>query len=233
MELIDLANMPDGQKDFVGHLRNVCENLGLEYASYASAHPFNGTVHAFTTYPERWKNHYMEHGLHLLDPTIEKTSRSIAPVDWSRLERDEQFTSIFTQARDFGLPDTGLTIPVRGPYGEVGLFSVSASVSAVDWQKLRTKIIGNLQSAAVYLHDAVMTSDAMMKSLRFPHLSAREKEILQWTAAGKSQQDIGDILSISPRTVEVHLRSSREKLFALTTAQAVGRALSLGLIVPG
>jgi DNA-binding CsgD family transcriptional regulator len=72
-----------------------------------------------------------------------------------------------------------------------------------------------------------------MRTLRQPKLSSREIEILQWVAAGKSQQDIGDILLISSRTVEVHLRSTREKLCTISTAQAVGRAVSLGLIQPG
>jgi DNA-binding CsgD family transcriptional regulator len=63
-------------------------------------------------------------------------------------------------------------------------------------------------------------------------LSNREREALQWIAAGKSQQDVGDILGISGRTVEVHLRSAREKLGALTTVQAVGRAIAFGLIYP-
>jgi DNA-binding CsgD family transcriptional regulator len=44
--------------------------------------------------------------------------------------------------------------------------------------------------------------------------------------------DVGDILSISARTVEVHLRSAREKLCTISTAQAVGRAVSLGIIHP-
>jgi DNA-binding CsgD family transcriptional regulator len=56
--------------------------------------------------------------------------------------------------------------------------------------------------------------------------------VLQWVAAGKSQQDVGDILNISSRTVEVHLRSAREKLGALTTVQAVGRAIGFGMIQP-
>jgi DNA-binding CsgD family transcriptional regulator len=77
-----------------------------------------------------------------------------------------------------------------------------------------------------------MGSDVLSRALRHPALSTREIEILQWTAAGKSQQDIGDILGISYRTVEVHLRSARSKLFALTTPQAVGRAIGLGLITP-
>ena len=78
-----------------------------------------------------------------------------------------------------------------------------------------------------------MASGVLAKALYRPSLSSREVEILQWVAEGKSQQDIGDILSISHRTVEVHLRSGRDKLGALTTAQAVGRAISLGLIHPG
>ncbi|MEL7259593.1 MAG: helix-turn-helix transcriptional regulator, partial [Pseudomonadota bacterium] len=86
---------------------------------------------------------------------------------------------------------------------------------------------------AVNLHDTVMHSERLSYLLGRTALSAREVEILQWIAAGKSQQDVGDILSISVRTVEVHVRSSREKLCTLTTAQAVGRAVSLGLITPG
>jgi DNA-binding CsgD family transcriptional regulator len=92
--------------------------------------------------------------------------------------------------------------------------------------------VGELQIAAVHLHDAVMRAGLLVPPLARPTLSTREREVLQWVAAGKSQQDIGDILSISPRTVEVHLRSAREKLGALTTAQAVGRAIGLRLIYP-
>ena len=77
-----------------------------------------------------------------------------------------------------------------------------------------------------------MGSDVLSRTLRHPNLSAREREALQWSAAGKSQADIADILSISQRTVEVHLGSARTKLHALTTAQAVGRGIALGIIHP-
>lgn len=233
MDLIDLASTPEGGRDFVTQLHHVCNTHGLEYASYASANPVTGTVHAFTTYPDAWKTHYMAHDLHLVDPTLSAASRSIAPVDWRRLDHDHNFQNVFSQARDHNLPDTGLTIPVRGPFGEVGLFSVTVGLRRSEWDRLKAEIIGHLQTAAVHMHDSVMKSEALMPLLRYPSLSSREREILQWTAAGKSQQDIGDILSISSRTVEVHLRSSREKLSAITTAQAVGRAVSLGMIVPG
>lgn len=233
MELIDLAATPEGRHDFVDYLSRICENLELDYASYASANPVSGKVLAFTTYPDEWKNHYMSQGLHLTDPTLHTAARSIAPVDWSRLERSEAFDTVFSQAHDFGMPDVGMTIPIRGPYGETGLFSVTSSAKGDEWKLLKKKVIADLQLSAVYMHDHVMKSDRLLELLRTPALSSREVEILQWVAVGKSQQDIGDILNISPRTVEVHLRSSREKLSAVTTAQAVGRAVSMGMVHPG
>jgi DNA-binding CsgD family transcriptional regulator len=36
-------------------------------------------------------------------------------------------------------------------------------------------------------------------------LTARESEVLLWVARGKSNRDIGEILELSPRTVNKHL----------------------------
>jgi len=232
MDIIDLGALPGGDSPFDEFLSQICDRLGFDHAAYAGTNPVQGTIHGHVTYPEDWKLHYSKKGFHRIDPTLTTAGRSIAPVDWSRLERDEKFTRVFTDANDFGIGDRGLTVPVRGPYGELGMLSVSRACPSAEWAKLVAHVIGDLQSAAVHLHDTVMRSDALSRALRHPQLSSRELEILQWVAAGKSQQDIGDILSISHRTVEVHLRSAREKLFALTTPQAVGRAIGLGLIYP-
>ncbi len=171
--------------------------------------------------------------MHRFDPTLHQSARSIAPVDWGRFTDRASFHKVFFDARDFGITNRGLTVPVRGPYGECGLLSVTRDCRATEWKKFKQTVIGDLQYAAVHMHDNVMGSGILQKALGRPALSSRELQILQWVAAGKSQQDIGDILSISHRTVEVHLRSGREKLSALTTAQAVGRAIGLGLIYPG
>ncbi|MGD1879957.1 MAG: response regulator [Kiloniellaceae bacterium] len=44
------------------------------------------------------------------------------------------------------------------------------------------------------------------------HLTAREAEVLNWLAQGKSNRDIGAILSLSPRTVNKHLEQIYVKL---------------------
>ncbi len=232
-DLVDLGALPRASDDFVGFLFDVRDKFGLDDVAYAGMNPINGSVFGHVTYGDAWKMHYVEHGFHRIDPTLQKARRSIAPVDWSRIDRDEDFRKVFNDASDFGISDQGLTIPVRGPYGDMGGLSVTSSLSRTEWSKLRSTVIVSLQSVAVHMHDMVIRSDSLSNLLKSPNMSQREIEVLQWISAGKSQQDIADILSISNRTVEVHLRSARHKLYALTTAQAVGRAISMGLIYPG
>ena len=61
-------------------------------------------------------------------------------------------------------------------------------------------------------------------------LSSRELDCLYWTAQGKEAIDIALILSISPHTVRGYLKSARFKLDCVTSAQAVSKAVMLGLL---
>lgn len=232
MDLVDLSTVAGHSANFERFIDQLCRRLGVEYGSYATMNPVTGAVQGYATYRDDWKRHYMDHKLHHVDPTIHRSALSISPVDWSRFERDARFHAVFRSAGDFGICPQGITVPIRGPYGDRGLLSVTARVSETEWQKLRPTLMDDLQLAAVHLHDAVMRSGLLLPPLAQPLLSGREREVLQWVAAGKSQQDVGDILGISTRTVEVHLRSAREKLGALTTVQAVGRAIGLNIIFP-
>lgn len=52
-------------------------------------------------------------------------------------------------------------------------------------------------------------------------LSEREQEIMRWVCVGKTNPEIGLILSISPRTVRNHLQRIFRKLDVINRAQAV------------
>lgn len=233
MKLIDLSSVEDVDGHVGVYLDELCDTLEFDYVSYATTDPVSGDVRGYANYPDAWVRHYTKHEYHCIDPTLYRSALSIAPVDWSRFDHDDKFQKVFRNARDFGITERGITVPIRGPYGECGLLSVTRDCGDETWEKLKRHVMGNLQVAAVHMHDNVMKSGVLAKTMYRPALSSREIEILQWAAVGKSQQDIGDILAISHRTVEVHLRSGREKLGALTTSQAVGRAIGLGLIHPG
>lgn len=230
--IFDLAAQPQAEVRFGAFLDDACDRLGFDYAAYVGTNPIDGSVHAYVNYPEAWKSHYRDAGFHLIDPALSMASRSIAPVDWRRVQGHPNFRRVFRDAHDFGIGKLGVTIPVRGPYGDIGMLSVTRDCDVHEWERLSRQAIGGLQSVAVHLHDAAMRSDALSHILRRPMLSRRETEILQWVAAGKTQQDVADILGIAQRTVEVHLASGRDKLAALNTTHAVARAVALGLIHP-
>jgi DNA-binding CsgD family transcriptional regulator len=64
-----------------------------------------------------------------------------------------------------------------------------------------------------------------------PHLTARELDCLRWIALGKDTTEIAVLLNISSHTARDHLKSVRQKLGCTTTAQAVTKAVCLGLLV--
>lgn len=61
-------------------------------------------------------------------------------------------------------------------------------------------------------------------------LTGRELECLRWTALGKTDSEIGTILSISARTARFHIENAKRKLGVSTRIQAVAEALRLRAI---
>jgi DNA-binding CsgD family transcriptional regulator len=63
-------------------------------------------------------------------------------------------------------------------------------------------------------------------------LSARETECLLWVSRGKSSVDIGQIVGLSPRTVDSYLEKTCAKLRVRTRIEAVAVAVRAGIIDP-
>lgn len=62
-------------------------------------------------------------------------------------------------------------------------------------------------------------------------LSEREVQVLRWIRDGKTNHEIGQILSISPLTVKNHVQKILRKLNVANRAQAVARAATSGVFV--
>ncbi|HEY2056488.1 MAG TPA: response regulator transcription factor [Solirubrobacterales bacterium] len=61
-------------------------------------------------------------------------------------------------------------------------------------------------------------------------LSPRERRVTAELARGAGVEEIATALCISPHTARTHVRNLRRKLGARTSAEAVARALTLGLV---
>jgi len=78
--------------------------------------------------------------------------------------------------------------------------------------------------------DEVSTPQGGPITLR--ELSAREREVLQLLAEGKSMKEVAALLEISSRTVEFHKYRIMGLLGVKTNAELVQYAIKLGLIAP-
>ena len=63
-----------------------------------------------------------------------------------------------------------------------------------------------------------------------PHLTAREIEVLKWTADGKTSADISSLLDVSENTVNFHVKNAVTKLQTTNKTAATVRAAMLGLL---
>ncbi len=63
-------------------------------------------------------------------------------------------------------------------------------------------------------------------------LTVREMDILKWIYLGKSNFEIGAILTISPLTVKNHVQKILRKLNVVNRTQAIGKSLELRILNP-
>lgn len=73
----------------------------------------------------------------------------------------------------------------------------------------------------------------VMARARIDRLTRREREVLGGVASGLSNRLIGEKLSISPRTVEIHRANMLHKLGASHTSDAIRLAIESSLVGPG
>ena len=180
------------------------------------------------TYPASWIKQYLQNNYVDVDPVLREGFQRTLPFRWSELTISTEREMVFLQdALAHGVGPFGLSIPVIGKHGHRGLFSISFSRSEEEWEAFVTASMPMLVEIANRIHQRVIR-DVFGEDR--PHLSARELEVLRWTALGKDAGEIASILDISFHTTRGYLKSARHKLDCVTSAQAVSRAIKLGLL---
>jgi len=181
------------------------------------------------TYPAAWIKRYLQMGYIDIDPVIREGFRRALPFDWSELKiQSAQEVSFLTDALAHGVGPHGLSIPLQSKHGHRALFSISFSRSKDEWTKFVKTSLPALIEIANRIHRRVIYE---VFGEDRPHLSLRELECLRWIACGKDTSEIAIILDISAHTARDYLKSARYKLDSVTSAQAVTKAVKLGLLI--
>jgi len=211
-----------------GSIERVAVKLGFDHVAYGFQAPYPLTQPKITmlnNYPGPWQEHYSRTGYLFTDPTVIHGRQSQDPLIWN----DQAFVSnpkLWRDAQDHGIRAGWAQSSLEGS-GAGSLLTLCRSDEPVTTCELQAKehcMRWLVQVAHVSLSKAILAKDAYVCE----QLTLREREVLQWTADGKSAQDIADILVLSKSVVDFHLKNSIKKLNSPNKTAAVARAVLLG-----
>jgi LuxR family quorum-sensing system transcriptional regulator CciR len=185
-------------------------------------------------FPRQWCDRYFERKYYEIDPVVRRAPTCSGPFLWDQLAdrcsllKGEEL--VLAESREAGLRH-GISVPLFGPSGRVSVVSFASSFDDVD----PLHRMSHLNTLAWQFHIAFgEIAQPSEQSTTKIQLSRREREVLQWTAEGKTSWDIGMILNISDNTVNFHIKNSIRKLGTTSRTVAVVKAIRLNLIeLPG
>jgi LuxR family transcriptional regulator, quorum-sensing system regulator BjaR1 len=181
--------------------------------------------------PQDYIDHYSAHNYILRDPIVTEFRRTVRPYSWNDVRKvrqlDKSEKKIIDEAREWGAHD-GFMVPIVTRTGSMAGFCPCGPAP-----DLSPRARAALELVAIYAHQALQRAliESARKEIAHTPLSPREREVMQWVAIGKTDDEIAEILSISEATVKTHFRRAGAKMNAVRRAYAVVQAIRLGEIV--
>lgn len=219
------------ESDLFTVLAHAARELGFEKCAYGMRLPLpvsNPKVILINNYPSGWQESYVRNNYLQVDPTVAHGARSIMPLIWS----DDLFVScrdFWEEARAFDLK-VGWAQSCHDPRGIGGLLTLARSHDNLSKSELGANSLKMswLAQAAheglsrLHLHRFLPEADV--------NLTAREIEVMRWTAEGKTSGEVGEIMNISESTVNFHVNNAVSKLGVNNKTAAAIKAVMLRLL---
>ncbi|WP_103308959.1 MULTISPECIES: LuxR family transcriptional regulator [unclassified Pseudomonas] len=182
-------------------------------------------------YPQAWHEAYEQAGYVRIDPVMLHCMHNVTPIVWTeRLYSSPQQHSLRALAVAHGL-EHGVTFALHGPQGQFGTLGLNLQARDADQAQAMIRhhmgTLSMLRDAALQAALALMVPPAPVTQVK---LTRREKEILRWSAFGKTSWEISNICCCSEANVDYHFKNIRRKFSVTTRSAAVVQALSMQLI---
>ncbi|KAA6172964.1 LuxR family transcriptional regulator [Pseudomonas marginalis] len=231
-ELIQLSET-EPFEDWLVSLKTLTRKLG--YSNFLlgvkpSPAASSQQVLIHSDYPDAWRKRYDCESYDAVDPIVHHCLSSNKPLLWRgesyRLPSEVGF---FEEATMYGLQQ-GLALPLHGPRGEAGMLCLKPDESGT--QSTFTMI--HSLPMATLLRDYAIERMLKAQAERYvpTHLTSREKEVLHWSAAGKTTWEIAMILSCTTSAIDFHFKNIRRKFQVGSRQMAVLKAIQQKLIMP-
>jgi LuxR family transcriptional regulator, quorum-sensing system regulator SolR len=218
------------QANAFGSITGAAHALGFKYVCYGVCvtMPPGIIKGAFLeNYPEMWMPRYAREGYIKVDPTISWAMKSQAPLLWS--DSYSSAPAYWDDAHGHGLVH-GWTQGVCAGPGAAGIFSMSRSDREIAASERKSDEVQWQWLSSLAHLTLIRSARSGFLAKHAPDLTRREIEVLQWSAAGKTQDDIAGILGRSGETVKFHLKNACQKLGCTNKTHAVAHAAYLGLL---
>jgi DNA-binding CsgD family transcriptional regulator len=215
---------------FIESARVFTNTIGFDFFAYAihETTPFTRPkTHFYGNYPSQWVQHYKEQNYAIIDPTVRHCKLSSEPIRWCDAFFDESH-QLWSDAKAHQL-NIGVFQPSFNTRGYISLLSLARKTKTIEEAELEIlKPILKAFADTVGYHIFEL-EDALNHTLDI-EFGYKEKEVLRWTADGKTSEEIGRILNVTADAVNFHLRNIQKKIGACNRVQAVTYAVAQGHI---
>jgi len=230
-DLLMLVESDQEEQRLFDQIAATAKQLGFDYCAYGArmAYPLAvPQLRLWNNYPQSWQDCYQHHRYIQTDPTVEHGRRSRAPIVWS----DAVFAKtpeLWADARDHGLR-VGWAQSTLDPQGVCGMLTLARAHNPLSDIEIndRAQKMHWLTQICHFAMSHRMTSK--MRVVQNIELTKREREVLQWTADGKTSGEMAEILNLSEHTINFHLKNAICKLKTANKTAAVIKAARLGLL---
>lgn len=235
-EIISSLEQAKDLNDWFGSLNKVFQDGGFSQTLFAlktNKDAPNEKALVLTSYSQQWREKYSSANYQNVDPTVEHSLKSSLPIFWEPNNYKNEQRDFFEEASAYGLR-SGITLPLHDPDGRCGLLSLV--VEGQSGKYFSDGYIRDRLLTAIYIRDiALETSKRFLKDTHQKatpvSLTGREKEVIKWSAAGKTSWEIAKILSCSESTINFHFNNIRSKFNVNSRRQAIIKAIQGGAVL--
>lgn len=218
---------------------NLGKDLGFDHTLLAIFPDRDGPIEASnaflqSNYSTRWRGKYDEEAMGYVDPTVSHCLTKTTPLIWSpELFSGKRQREMYEEACSYDLR-SGVTLPIHGPHGEVGILCFVSDQKA--GKEFKEHAYEKLPEIAL-MRDFIFESSTQFRRIPsipkdMPELTRCELECLKWSAVGKTSWETAMILMCTEATVNFHFSNIRRKMNVTSRRQAVVKAIRLGMIYP-
>jgi DNA-binding CsgD family transcriptional regulator len=229
-EFIESSNKCRNAGELDRALKASLDKLGIDMYVFSYVHHQNDSAGhgVISTYPSDWLNHYINNNYISFDPIYRIGWEKSGIFDWTSLNKNYSLSKdeqrLMNEAKDASL-ETGAAASIHLGYGSL----VGFGFASTSRQKFHRDQLSQLYAMAGQFQ-LVYSNLNLNQERPYVRLTGRQKEVLQWTATGKTRSEIAAILGITEDTVDDHFRHIFRKLRCNDKVVAVLRAVQIGTI---